>query len=87
MTELKHIIIKPLIAYGTIQFYSQFNDDTLLLMKPKNVSQIHNALNKFDKNLRFTVDMFQNEVPHSLGLKLPPDGITIFQKDTHWSIC
>ena len=56
-------------------------------MKPKNVSQIHNALNKFDKNLRFTFDMFQNEVPHSLGLKLPPDGITIFQKDTHWSIC
>ena len=39
MTELEDIIIKPLIADGTIKFYSRFFDDTLLVMKPKNVSQ------------------------------------------------
>ena len=49
-------------------------------MKPENVSQVHKALNKFDSNLRFTVDMFQNEVPHFLGFELSPDGITIFEK-------
>ena len=44
---------------------------------------MHNSLNKFDKNLRFTVDMFQNKVPHFLDLELSPDGISIFRKDTN----
>ena len=64
MTELEDVVIKPLIASGTIKFYTRFVDDTLLLNKPENVKEVHNSLNKFDKNLRFTVDMFQNKVPH-----------------------
>ena len=52
-------------------------------MKPENVSQVHKALNKFDSNLRFTVGMFQNEVPHFLGFELSPDGISIFRKGTN----
>ena len=82
MTELQDVIIKPLIADSTNKFYIRFVDDTLLVMKPENVSQVHKALNKFDKNLGFTVDMFQNEVAHFLDLELSPHGITIFQKDT-----
>ena len=70
MTELEDVIIKSLIADGTIKSYSRFVDDTLLVMKPENVSQVHKALNKFDNNLCFTVDMFQNEVPHFLDLEL-----------------
>ena len=54
-------------------------------MKPENISQAHNVLNKFDMNLHFTIDMFQNEVPHFLDLQLSPDGITIFRKDTDTS--
>ena len=83
MTELKDVIIKALIADGTLKFYSRFVDDTLLVMKPENVSQVHKALNKFDNNLRFTVHMFQNETPHFLDLELSPDVITIFRKDTN----
>ena len=52
-------------------------------MKSENVSQVHKALIKFDNNLRFTVDMFQNEVPHFLDHTFSPDGITIFRKDTN----
>ena len=37
-------------------------------MKPENVNQVHKALNKFDNNLCFTVDMFQNEVTPFLDL-------------------
>ena len=33
--------------------------------------------------MRFTVDMFQNEVPHFLDLELSPDGILILRKDTN----
>ena len=83
MTELEDVIIKPLIADGTIKFYSQFVDDTLLLMKPENVTQVHKAHNKCDKNLRFTVDILQNKAPHFLDLELSPEGITIFRKDTN----
>ena len=83
MTELEDVTIKPLITGGTIKFYTHFVDDILLVMKPENVSQVHKALNKFDNNLRFTVDMLQNEVPQFLDLELSPDGIEVFRKDTN----
>ena len=86
MTELEDVIIKPLIADDTIKFYSRFVDDTFLVMKPENVSQVYKALNNIDKNLYFTVDMFQNEAPYFLELELSPDRITIFQKDTNTSL-
>ena len=54
-----------------------------MIVKPENVQQIHDQLNKFDKNLRFTVDMFEYVVPHFLDLELSPDGISIFRKDTN----
>ena len=59
MTELEDVMTKPLIADDTIKFYSPLVDDTLLVMKPENVSQVQKALNEFDNNLRFTVGMFQ----------------------------
>ena len=83
MTELGDVVIKPRIANSTIKFYTRFVDDTLLLIKPDNVKEVHNSLNKFDKNLGFTVDMFQNKVLHFLDLELSPDGISIFRKDTY----
>ena len=52
-------------------------------MKPQNVSRIHKMLNSFDKNLRFTVDLFENKVPHFLDLEMPLDGISIYRKDTN----
>ena len=39
-------------------------------------------LNSFDKNLKFTVDLFDKETPHFLDLELSPDGLSIFRKDT-----
>ena len=51
MTELGDVVTKPLIANGTIKFYTRFVDDTLLVIKPGNVKKVHNALNQFDKNL------------------------------------
>ena len=75
MTELGDVVIKPRIANSTIKFYTRFVDDTLLLIKPDNVKEVHNSLNKCYKNLHFTVDIFQNKVPHILDLELSPDGI------------
>ena len=52
-------------------------------MKLQDVGRIHRLLNSFDKNLKFTVDLFENEVPHFLDLEMSPDGISIYRKDTY----
>ena len=83
MAELEDLSIKPLIANGTIKFYTHFVDDTLSLIKPDNVKEVHNSLKKFDQNLHFTVNKLQKKVPHFLDLELSPYGISIFQKDAN----
>lgn len=45
--------------------------------------RIQKAVNKFDKNIQFTVDRFENEVPHFLDIEISPDGLNVFRKDTN----
>ena len=59
-------VIKELIDNGTIKFYSRFVDDTLLLIKEKDVELVKAEFEKFDKNLKFTYDMFEDKNPHIL---------------------
>ena len=82
MTEQKKQI-KPLMNDGTIKLYCRYVDDTLLVVKPQSVSCIHKLLNGFDKNLKFTVDLFENEVPLFLDFEISPDGISIYVKGTY----
>ena len=51
MTELENEIIKLLINDGTVKFYCRYVDDTLLVVKPQDVSCIHKLLKSFDENL------------------------------------
>ena len=89
MTELENKVIKPAMVScsimndGTVKFYCRYVDDTLLVVTPQDVSRIHKLLNGFDKNLKFTVDLFENEVLHFLDLKISLDGISIYRKDTN----
>ena len=83
MTDFEEKVIKPLINDNTIKFYGRYVDDTLFVIKREDVGRIQNLLNNFDPNLRFTVDLFQNEVPHFLDLVLFPDGISIFRINTN----
>ena len=83
MTELENKVIKPLMNDGTVKFHCLYVDDTLLAVKPQDVSRIHKLLNGFNQNLKFTVDLFENEVPHFLDLEMLPDGISIYRKDTN----
>ena len=71
MTELEKTVVQKLTTSGMIKFYCRYVDDTLLLLKPVDIPHMHNLFNKFDKNLRFTVDRFENEVPHFLDTKSP----------------
>ena len=66
---MEHLNNEKLLSPTFINLYH------LLLIKPDNVKEVHNSLNKFDKNLRLTVDMFQNKLSCFLDLELSPDGI------------
>ena len=83
MTELEERIIKPFINNGIIKFYCRYVDDTLVLVKPKDIDMIHNALNSFHSNLQFTIDTFEDTDTHFLDLLiLNTLDIDIYRKDT-----
>ena len=68
MVEMEDKVIKKLIDNGTIKFYSRFVDDTLFLIKEKDVELVKAEFEKFDKNLKFTYDMFEDKNPYFLDI-------------------
>ena len=44
-------------------FYGRYVDDTLVVIKPEDLNRVHNALNNFDRNLKFTLDTLNDVVP------------------------
>ena len=83
MTELERVVVDRLIQSGCIKFYARYVDDTLLLVKPEDVDSILGEFNRFHRNLEFTVDKFEDCVPHFLDLEIHRDGLSIYRKDTH----
>ena len=83
MTELERAVVDKMIQNGTIKFYVIYVDDTLLLAKPEQIDGILAEFNKFHKNLEFTLDKFEDCVPHFLDLEIHRTGISIYRKDTH----
>ena len=41
----------------------------------------------FDKNLQFTIDLFEKEVPYFFDLEMSPDEISIYLNDTDTVFC
>ena len=64
MTECKKFIVDKLIKEKVIMFYTRYVDDTLLIIRKKNINYVLNQFNNFDKNLKFTIDTFEKSVPH-----------------------
>ena len=83
MTELESKIIKPLIDKNIIKFYCRYVDDTLVMIKPEHIEQVHTLINNFHKSLNFTVDTFDNTNVHFLDLLILDNlDIDIYRKDT-----
>ena len=72
MTKLETVVVDRMIPSGRIEFYARYVDDTLLLVNPEDVDEIVREFNSFDKNIEFTVDKFENCVPHFLDLEIRP---------------
>ena len=83
MTEMERVVVDALVQSGKIKFYARYVDDTLLLVKPEDIDNILQQFNKFHKNIEFTIDRFDECVPHFLDLEIHHDGISIYRKDTH----
>lgn len=83
MTELENTIVKELIDKSMIKFYIRYVDDTLLLVKEKDISRIHKRLNSFDKNIKFTIDDFPDGNVHFLDIKIDKNNTDIYYKDTN----
>ena len=81
MTECEKLIVDNLIEEKVIiMFYARYVDDTLLIIKKKDISYVLNQFNNFDKNLKFTIRTFENSVPHFLDIEICPNGLVIYHK-------
>ena len=74
MTEIEKTIIKKFIDDKILLFYGRYVDDTLVVIRREHLRLVQDVLNNFDKNLNFTVDTFDNVVPHFLDIEIDPDG-------------
>ena len=84
LTEFENVIVKPLIETGVLKFYCRYLDDTLVLIKKDKIQHALNSFNSFDKNLRFSVDTFDDGNIHFLDIKILNNGETdVYTKDTN----
>ena len=60
MTECEKVIVDNLVKERTKKFYIRYVDGTLLLVKRRDVDKVLKAFHGFDKNLKLTVDRFDN---------------------------
>ena len=52
-------------------FYGCYFDDGLGVLKPEDLNR--DALNNFDRNLKFTLDTFKDVIPHILDNEIHSD--------------
>ena len=84
LTAFENVIVKPLTETGVLKFYCRYVDDTLVMIKNHKMLHILNSFHSFNKNLRFTIDRFDNDNIHFLAIKiLNNGGIDISIKDTN----
>ena len=84
LTEFENVIVKPLIETTVLKFYCRYADDALVMIKKDKIQHFSISFNSFDKDLRFTVDVFDNANIHFLDIKILNNGeADIYIKDTN----
>ena len=61
----------------------RYVDDTLLLVKDKDINHVHKRLNFFDNNIKITVGTFTNGNVHFLDIKIDKNHTDMYKKETH----
>ena len=70
MTKLESTIVEELIDKSLVKLYLRYVDDTLLLVKDKDINYVYKRLSSFDKNIKFTVNTFTDGNVHFLDIKV-----------------
>ena len=83
MIKLESTIVKELVNKSLVKLYMRYVDDTLLLVKDKDINCIHKRLNSFGKNIKFTVDTFPDGNVYFSDIKADKNHTDIYYKDTH----
>ena len=65
-----------------ILFCTRYVDDTLLVIKKRDINYVLNQFNSFDKNLKFAIYTFEKSVPKFLDIEICPNGLGIYHKHT-----
>ena len=81
-TECEKVIVDKLMKEKVIMFNTRYVEDTLFIIGKKDINYVLNQFNNFDKNLKFTIDTFENSVPHFLDIEICPNGLGIYHKHT-----
>ena len=82
LTEFENKLVSDHVQ-SDIKFSQRYVDDTLLLIKPCDITSVLSKFSSFDKNLKFTVDNFSDGTVHFLDLKITDYGIDVYRKSTH----
>ena len=82
MTEFEKVVVENLIKTGIVKLYARYVDDTLLVIKRKDIDFILQKFNSFDKSLKFTIDTFEHFVSHFLDIEICPNGLGVYHKNT-----
>ena len=85
MTELERLVMPKLFEDGTVKFYARYVDDTIVMIKEDKVESVLQEFNKFDRNLEFTVDTFDDGHVHFLDLTIDTSNgdIDVYSKPTN----
>ena len=87
--ERERVIVEPSITSCKNRFYIRYVDDTLLLAK-KDIMLIFVKFNSFHKNLKFTIDRFDNNNRQFLNIAIKKDNNRknwfILQTHSYWSV-
>ena len=75
ITELEKIIVKDLVDKSLIKVYMRYVDDTLLLVKEKDIKLI-----LFDKSIKFTIDNFPEGNVHFIDIQIDKNHTSICYK-------
>ena len=81
-TECEKVSVYKLMKEKCITFYTRYVDDTLLIIKKRDINYFLNQFNSFDKNLKFTIDTFEKSALYFLDIKVCPNRLGIYHRLT-----
>ena len=79
MTEWEKVIARKLIKEKFFISCARYVDDTLFIIRKNDISY---HFGNFDKNLKITIDTFENSVLHFLDIEVCPIVLGIYHKHT-----